>query len=96
MSRWTYLKNDYSHFELEQNHEGFLFFHIEIYKWSKTVYKSLIKDMLDMFESLKEDGIKILFAIIDNEKLGRFAEMFNWKYINTLPNGNELYAAEVS
>lgn len=62
MSKHTIIDNDDYTVELE-DYEGELFLHADIRNISKSIYRNLIRDWLDMEEALYEQGFTRVFAI---------------------------------
>lgn len=71
--------------------DNYLWFHIDIFKWSASVKKSCSRDL----SKLKELTSVPLMALIteDNKKLKKFAECFKWhqKGQIMLNNGSKGY-----
>lgn len=89
------MDTDYAEFRIERNEEDLLFFHCEVKKWSKGIYKQLIEDMLDMLEQLNNIGVYNLLAVVGNAKLEKFATMFGWEYLSDLDMGRKLYGVRI-
>ncbi len=79
MSKQTIIKNEFGHLQFEQFMDE-TFFHLELHKWSKDLYKEY-KEYFDSYlELLKNKGIKRVFTMIKigDEKLEHFQNMFGF------------------
>jgi hypothetical protein len=54
--------------------------HADVFRWTKEVKNKFIKD-LDTMQSLLNDDI---FALIDNDKLEKFAKLIGFTYVKDL------------
>ena len=94
IDRWTILKNEKAHAELELKYEQnqpVYWFHCQIYKWSHNLFREYVDIMFDIQDQMKESGVKYLFAVVKDKKLERFAEMFGWDYLIDTHEGKVYY-----
>lgn len=74
----TVIKNDFGHLQYEIDKQGNYFIHLELYKWSKSLYKQYLIFFYAWLKQLK--GIDHVFVVIpDNDpKLYKFEELFGF------------------
>jgi hypothetical protein len=51
--------------------------HTDVFKWSSVIKKQFIKDLNTLQRLINDD----LFALVDNIKLGKFASIINFKFL---------------
>lgn len=85
--RVTVLKNEYGHLQYHV-YKGAYFIHLELYKWSKLLFKKYQIVFEMWLLDLAEDGIDAVFVIIpDNDKkLYKFEQMFGFEEIQRNDN----------
>lgn len=64
-----------------QYEEGMLLLHCNVINFSKSVYKRMIRDWLNMDEALAKEGFDKVYACPINSK--GFIERTGWEYITT-------------
>lgn len=76
----TLIDNEYGHLKYEW-WEGYPLFHLELYKWSKSLYKSYLQVFDYVLAKFKDNGVTQVFvAIPDNDqKLLKFEKMFGFE-----------------
>lgn len=76
-NRITIREDEFGKLEIE-TYEGDIFFHLELYKWSKDLYKQYMEYFNTLLEELKMRGLKEVFAIIKSTRLKeiRLIKMF--------------------
>lgn len=69
-------------------YEGMLWFHSDVHKWTQEVKKKYLED-LDLLQYLV--GVPLV-ALIDSDKLAKFARIIGFKYNQPFKgNDNEIY-----
>lgn len=93
MNRWTHKWTEDYHLELETNEEGLMFIHIQIYKWSPSVYKELLAVYGRLEEILRDSGVDRVHGMLpqSNEE---FASLFGFDLHNTY-QGYTLVSKEI-
>jgi len=82
-NRVTVLKNDYGHLQYEIFNDAY-FIHLELYKWSKELYKKYMVMFEEWLLGLSDSGVNSVFVLIsDNDKkLYKFEQMFGFEEIH--------------
>ena len=73
-------KNDHYYLRLEKTIFGDVFVHVDIYQWSRSLYKEYLSIWVDVLEEVRAMGVPRLYSVIpaDDDKNLRFDLMFGW------------------
>ena len=82
--RHTVLKNEFGTLSCEISKEGCWFVHLELKKWSKSLYKEYLIFFYKWLHTLNKKGVSAVFVLIPegDDKLYKFEEMFGFKEID--------------
>lgn len=77
-NRWAFKHTDNYQVDLEQGDEGFLFIHVNIVNWNKSVYKELLNVWVSLETILRDSGQERIFGYLP-KKNEEFAYLFDWE-----------------
>lgn len=74
------LENDKCRLSAEINEDLGILLHLDVFKWSKTFYKVLLADFVEVLDFFKnKTPVTTIYSVAPNEKVKKFCFMFGFE-----------------